>query len=693
VSSDPIIGIDLGTSNCCVAVVEANGQARVLADEEGRNITPSVISFHPSGKVLIGHEAKQRRVIDPRHTVFSFKRIMGRRFGSTEVTQAAQRSSFVIKPGANEQPMVQVRAGEFSPPELSAILLDHMRNIAAKRMGTEVKRAVVTVPANFNDAQRQATALAGEIGELVVVRILNEPTAAALAYGHGRSLKQTVAVYDFGGGTFDVTLLALRDNVYEVLATAGDTFLGGDDFDERLVQHMADLFLHKQRLDLRADDLAVQRLRAVAEQVKCELSLRPRAVVTVQEIAIGVGGQPLDLDFSMTRDELVKLTGDLIERSFPVCDEAFRLAGLATSQIDEVVLVGGTTRIPYLRERVTQFFGRAPRADVNPDEAVAIGAALQGAALAQLLDKPRKTLGHGVVPPPPPPDALRQRRASQPPPLPGSAAPPPVSALPPAPPPVPPAIGRMPINKLAVPQPRAQTPDVREITAAERLDFSGQVLPTETRGGEFGGDTGIATNERTFTREAPGGPGAATSGGGLGAMFDDQSPTGVSPDAITRPQATGATGSVAARPAPSAPLPRPVLLDVTPRGLCVATVGGYCDEIIKRNSQIPIEQTRVFSTAQDRQTSVEIKIGQGESRRFDENTLLGSLVLEGLEPRPRGAAKIAVTFEIDTDGILQVRAVDEHTRRQQAARIQLLGVLGDTDVDAARDKIRELRAR
>jgi molecular chaperone DnaK len=654
-SSDPIIGIDLGTSNCCVAAVDASGQAQVLPDAQGRRIVPSVINFHPNGQVVIGHEAKSRRVIDPRHTVFSFKRIMGRRFGSPEVRQAAQRSSFEIKEGQNEQPMVKVRAGEFSPPELSAMLLDHMRNMAAAALSQPLKRAVVTVPANFNDAQRQATALAGEIAELVVVRILNEPTAAALAYGHGRSLKQTVAVYDFGGGTFDITILALRDNVYEVLATAGDTFLGGDDIDERLLGHMADVFLRKERIDLRTDELAVQRLRAVAEQVKCELSSKPRAVVTVQEIAVGVGGQPLDLSFTLTRDELVRLCGDLVEKSFPVCDEAMRLAGLGPTQIDEVVLVGGTTRIPYLRDRVTQHFNKPPRVDVNPDEAVAIGAALQGAALAQLLDRPRRATSQGM-PAPPPPNAAMRGRGSSPPPVPQ-----PPSALPP------PAIGKMPLQKVAVPAPKRTAPQFRELNKAERIDFAGQHLDDATTGNfdgnpdTFAGDTGVQTEERTFSRETP------------------------------RPEQPTALDLSMPPPAPAGP--RPVLLDVTPRALCVATVGGYCDEIIRRNSQIPIEQTRVFSTANDGQIAVEIKVGQGESRRFDENTLLGTLILDGLEPRSRGEASIAVTFEIDTDGILQVRAVDQKTGRQQSARIQLLGVQSEADVAAARDKLRELRAR
>jgi len=703
VSSDPIIGIDLGTSNSCVAVVDDNGKVGVLADEKGRKVIPSVLSFHPQGHVLIGQEAKQRRVIDPKHTVLSFKRIMGRRVGSAEVREQSSRAAYSIKAGANEQPVIAVRAGEFTPPELSAILLDHMRQIAAKALGQQVRRAVVTVPANFNDAQRQATALAGEIADLVVVRILNEPTAAALAYGHGRSLEQTVAVYDFGGGTLDVTLLALRDNVYEVLATAGDTFLGGDDIDERIVDYMASVFLQQHRLDLRTDDTAMQRLRAVAEQVKIELSSKPRAVVTVQEVAVGVGGATLDLQFTLTREELVRRVADVIERSFPVCDEAFRLAGLAPAQIDEVVLVGGTTKMPLVRERVAQYFSKVPRTDVNPDEAVAIGAALQGSALAQLLDKPRRsTTQTGIpvvqpgaanpratmkgpaappvpasanMPPPAPPGSVRRPAApSKPPPTPGAprtTAP----MQPPPPPPVrttgpipalPPAIGRMPVQRVSVP--RADTPpSIREVnTVAEKLDFTGV-------------STDVGTEERTFNRGQPDDGGVVEISGVLEL-----------PEQVT--QLAPAAGDAWSPPtAPAAP--RPILLDVTPRALCVATVGGYCDEIIRRNSQIPIEQTRVFTTAHDNQTSVEIRVGQGESRQFAENILLGTLVLEGLEARSRGAQRIAVTFEIDTDGILQVRALDEATRQAQTARIELLGVADAADVDAAKLRLQGLRSR
>ncbi|KAB2900331.1 MAG: Hsp70 family protein, partial [Kofleriaceae bacterium] len=379
--SDPIVGIDLGTTNSVVAVCDASGQPRVLTDQRGTKIHPSVVSFHPNGSVIVGVDAKQRRVIDPRNTVYSAKRLIGRLWKSKEIQAAIGRMPYTIKEGANQQPVLVTRGGEFAVPEISAIVLDHVRNIAKQALGQEISRAVVTVPASFTDAQRSATATAGAIAGITVVRVLNEPTAAALAYGHQRQLSRTIAVYDFGGGTFDVTILRLQDQVYEVLATAGDSFLGGDDIDEVLMNHMADQFLASHRIDVRDNEVGVMRLRAVAEQTKIELSRRTRAIVKVDEIAYGPGGAPLNLEVEITRDQLVERAAPFFDKSFAVCEEALRLAQLSPAQIEDVVLVGGTTKIPHVRERVTRFFQRPPRTDVNPEEAVAVGAALQASAL------------------------------------------------------------------------------------------------------------------------------------------------------------------------------------------------------------------------------------------------------------------------------------------------------------------------
>ncbi|MEJ7599533.1 MAG: Hsp70 family protein [Kofleriaceae bacterium] len=383
------MGIDLGTSNSVVAYADAAGQVTVLADDGGYKIHPSVVSFHPNGGVVVGAAAKQRKVIDPQNTIYSVKRLIGRGYRSPEVQTAKSRSPFQIKEGANQLPMIVTRGGEFAVPEVSAIVLDHMRNIAAARLGVPVHRAVVTVPASFNDAQRSATATAGAIAGLTIVRVLNEPTAAALAYGHTRNLRETIAVYDFGGGTFDITILRLQDQVYEVLGTSGDTFLGGDDLDERVVDKMVAKFLSENRIDLRSNEVSMMRLRAVAEQTKIELSRRSRAVVRIDEIAYGPKGVPLDLQIEITRDEFVSQVADIIDRTFPVCQEALSIAGIGIDSIADIILVGGTTKIPYVRDQVSKFFAKAPRTDVNPEDAVAVGAALQATSLERILSRPR----------------------------------------------------------------------------------------------------------------------------------------------------------------------------------------------------------------------------------------------------------------------------------------------------------------
>ncbi len=525
--SDVAVGIDLGTSNSVVAVVQGQ-KAHVIPDREGRRVHPSVISFHPKGTVLVGQEAVRRRIIDPVNTVYSVKRLIGRTFRSEAVQTALKRVPYTINEGENQQPVVEARGNEYTVPELSAFVLRHLRSLAEEYLGQAVKNAVITVPANFNDAQREATRSAGRIAGLNVLRILNEPTAAALAYGYGQSRNIKVAVYDFGGGTFDTTVLHLSGQVFEVLSTAGDSFLGGDDIDERLVDYMVDLFLRQTRIDLREDVSAIARMRQVAEQVKRQLSSRPRALVQVQEVAMGPGGQPLHLAFALTRDRLNAMAKDLIQRSFLICDEALQLCEIATDGIDEVVLVGGTTKMPQVRENVAGYFGKQPRADINPDEVVAVGAAIQAAALSR----------------------------------------------------------------------------------------------------------------------APG--------------------TSDAPDSV--------------------------LLDVTPRALGIAVVGGYAESIIERNAQIPVEQTRIFVTGQDNQTQVRIQVCQGESRQFDENQALGDLLLSNLRPAPRGDVKVEVTFEIDTDGILKVSARDPKTGAEQQAQIKVLGTLSEEEEAALAEKHSDLPA-
>ena len=388
-----VVGIDLGTTNTVVACVRS-GRVHVLPDEQGRRLLPSVVSFHPSGDVLVGYPAKERRVVDAKNTIASIKRLIGRAWGSEEIKRARQRFPFELKEGPGQGPLVLARGQEYTLPEISAFVLRRAKEVAERALGETVDRAVITVPANFNELQRAATKVAGRVAGLDVLRIINEPTAAALAYGLGRTAKERIAIYDFGGGTFDCTLLDLSGNVFEVLATAGDTFLGGDDLDIAIAERMAEAFLHAHRYDPKADSQAFERLRVAAELVKIDLSTRDRAHTKLREVAFGVGGAHLDLDFGMTRDELEMLATPLVERTFAVCQESLGVARLPVSAFDKVILVGGSTRIPLVRRRVEQFFGAPPLDRVNPEEVVAIGAAIQAAALTEVARR-------RSIPPPP----------------------------------------------------------------------------------------------------------------------------------------------------------------------------------------------------------------------------------------------------------------------------------------------------
>jgi molecular chaperone DnaK len=516
-SGAPIIGIDLGTTNSVVAAVVA-GKVRVFADGD-RRLHPSEVSFHPNGQTLVCHEARKRRIVDPRSTFYSVKRLIGQPFRSPPVQTAIARLPYRVTEGPNEQVQLHARGKVLSAPEISAVVLAHVKQCAEAALQLPVRQAVITVPANFNDAQRGATKAAGEIAGLEVRRILNEPTAAALAYGVGRQLDRTVAIYDFGGGTFDITVLRIKDKIFEVLATGGDTFLGGDDLDLVLVDMLSESFLHEHRYDLRADEIARPRLVVAAEQIKCRLSEDEEVEGDIKEIVHGEGGRPIDLSFHVTRAAYEEAIAGYVDRTFWSCDEVLRLASLAPTAIDDIILVGGTTRVPLVRRRAAEYFGRAPRTDINPDEVVAWGAAVQGDALAP------------------------------------------------------------------------------------------------------GGD----------------------------------------------PQAFSS-----------------LLLDVAPRALGVAVAGGYADTVVQRNAQLPLEQTRTFSTSADNQERVLIQICQGESRRFSENTPLGQLVLDGLPRARRGEVKIEVTFQIDTDGILHVRARDAATGREEQATVTVRGTMSQAEIAAAR---------
>lgn len=405
--SEPVIGIDLGTTNSVVATLQ-NNKVEVIVDSQGNRLHPSVVAFVPNGDVLVGHGARARRHVDPQNTIFSAKRLIGQSIRVPTVRLAMSALPYRCEEGPNEQPVIVVRDRRYSIPEISAIVLKHLRRCAERHLGVPVSNAVITVPANFTDAQRQATKYAGELAGLKVLRILNEPTAAALAYGFGRAMQAKLAIYDLGGGTFDVTVLEIRDKIFEVLATGGDSFLGGDDFDKALLDKLAGDFMAKERLDLRDNPPGWSRLRAAAEQIKCRLSVDLSVAGTIHDLAVGSSGSPLALDFEVHRGEFEELIQPYVDRSVQACQEVLTAAQVDSSSLSDLILVGGSTRTPMVREIIQQYFGRAPQTRINPDETVAYGAAIQGAALMSggldpgkfyslLLDVCPRALGIGVV--------------------------------------------------------------------------------------------------------------------------------------------------------------------------------------------------------------------------------------------------------------------------------------------------------
>ncbi len=375
-----VVGIDLGTTNSCAGIL-IDGEVHVVPNENGTRTQSSVVAFLDDGSVVVGNEARAEAVVDPMNTVFSAKRLIGRHYHSKEVKAAIQQMPYKVVKGKNQVPLVEIRGERYGIPEISGMVLRRMKDISERYVGREVEKAVVTVPANFNDTQRQMTKLAGQLAGLDVIRVINEPTAAALAYGFGRDIDARLAIYDFGGGTFDITILDVKRNVFEVVSTAGDTFLGGDDFDNRLAAYMMLGFKQQHGFSIENDEFAKTRLKQVAEKMKCELSRKERAIVNVHEIAQDAAGNPLDLRFQVDRDSINERCQDIVQRTFLVCDEALQAASLKAHDVDGVVLVGGSTRMPLVREMVAHYFNREPLTDINPEEVVAVGAAIQGAAL------------------------------------------------------------------------------------------------------------------------------------------------------------------------------------------------------------------------------------------------------------------------------------------------------------------------
>jgi molecular chaperone DnaK len=780
-----VVGIDLGTTNTVVACVRG-GRVHVLGDEQGRRLLPSVVSFHPNGDILVGHNAKARRAVDARNTIASVKRLLGRTWNSPELEKARRRFAFELKEGPGQGVLVTARGKEFTLPEIGAFVLRRAREIAEASLGERVERAVITVPAHFNELQRAATKVAGRVAGLEVLRILNEPTAAALAYGLGKGSKERIAIYDFGGGTFDATLLDLNGNVFEVLATAGDPFLGGDDIDDAIADRMADAFLVQHRYDPRQDGQAFERLRQAAEQLKMTLTTQTEAHVHLREIAFGMGGAHLDLSFGLSRAELERMTEPLVERTFRVTQDALALARLAPSEFDRTILVGGTSRMPIVRRRVEAFFGATPLDRMNPDEVVAIGAAIQAAALTDATRRrsipappgfqvgqrlapeeqtassrfdepptlPHAQGSHPVLPPigidddeetqamirdpsathPGSPESTPSTRRGMPPPS-AAAAPIPTTTAPLLPIPPPPATPRIPPAPRAptinppLPVPSAPPPSSAPLHPPAPSHSRSGLPPTGPQAfaplaRPFGTieEPNSGSYSASFPRPAPPPAGAAPLAAPLG-MPPPRTASVPPPHYISQPppapphyisQPPPAPPHYISQPPPAPPhyisqatppqqylsqpprppvftpsMPPPVLIDVTPRALVVETAGGFCDTVIPRNAQIPCERTRVFATAQDGQQVVRVRVAQGENPAFQGNTYLGEVELGGIPPAARGEVSVSVTFELDADGTLRVRASDTTTGRQATAQLHLLGVAAEQDIASMRQRMEQ----
>jgi molecular chaperone DnaK len=737
VTDSPALGIDLGTTNSVVAVADGK-HARVLADAEGRRLIPSVVSFHPDGSILVGHEARERRLVDAENTVYSTKRLIGRPFDSDEVQRAKARLAFGLEASAQGGVQVRVRRGSFALPEISAMVLRHLRSIAEQELGVACTRAVITVPANFNELQRSATQAAGKVAGLDVMRVLNEPTAATLAYGYGRDKPETIAVYDFGGGTFDLTILELDKDAFEVVSTAGDTFLGGDDIDIVLADRMCEQCLTEHRYDPKTDPQTYERMRAAAEWAKCQLSAVQDVDVTLEELFQDNRGRTIDFTFHTTREELDALARPLIARSFDVVDEALRAAGKRPKEIDSIVLVGGSTRMLLVRDMVAEHFGKKPRFDIDPDLVVAQGAAIHAytlrgtvspsqapnaaaQALARAVQKKKsgsnmpspKGMPGVRVPAPPkqPAFAPEDPRDELVKPQRGGTAPlglvaaqrvaPPIMAPPIAIGAEPSPLSLMNLDPVATPPKKAvatREPTLRIGTGNAAAPIAPPapppppqraapppVPPPRPPDPQKIHDALFAAGRPNVAPDAfDAKPDPSWASFDI-ASLPPSEPIGFAPtDSLPMPELAPSPQAVAPRqPVVEMPdRPAPLLMDVTPLALGLETAGGYVQHVVGRNAPVPTEKTRVFSTGRDNQTEVEIRICQGDSNQFAQNQPLGAITLANLRSAARGQVRIEVTFMIDASGILDVKATDLDTKSAQTIRVSLKGGVADTEIAA-----------
>ncbi len=632
------VGIDLGTTNTVVGAVRA-GSAVTLADTTGNRLSPSIVSFHPSGKVIVGEQAKERRIVDPTNTIYSVKRLIGRTWDSREVQAALKSFPFALQQGPKEGVAVTARGENYTLPEISAFVLRRAKQVAEEALGEAVDRAVITVPANFNDLQRAATKLAGRLAGLEVLRILNEPTAAALAYGQSTGERERIAVYDLGGGTFDITLLDLSGNVYEVLATGGDTSLGGDDLDMLVAGKMAQYILQRHRVDARTDPTAWATLRARAERLKVALSDREQASIELNDVVRGDQGAFLAITFAMTRPELETLAMPLVARTLETCRFSLETIGLGIRDLGRLILVGGATRMPLVARKAEEFFSRQAVGKVNPDEVVALGAAIQAYSLnrAEAATAARRAPTSIIRNPPTGSSPAPSVAPATLPIVSGTSDPTaiPISWADSLPPPARPAAKPPPIPvRPSAPSANTTAPSFRPAVPAA------QPPPLPVRG------------PPPVPSRPPNAPNPVA-------------------NPIANPMANAAANPVVAR--------APLLIDVTPISLGVEVAGGFTDMLIMANTPVPCDRARVFRTASDGQTAVVVRVAQGESEKFSLNTCLGDVELSGLKAAARGEVQIEVVFEIDADGILNVKAKDLESGRETAAKMRLLG----SDTDAA----------